>query len=76
MQGMKEILDARGMFCPVPAAVTGKKLKEMHAGDVLEVLTTDDASLKDIPAVVNSLGHVLKEFRKEPSGFRFVIEVK
>lgn len=71
-----EFLDARGMCYTMPAAVVGRKLKELRKGDVLEVLTTDEASLKDIPAVVKPQGHVLKELRKESGEFRFLIEIR
>lgn len=72
----RKVLNVRGKLCPVPAAITGKKLGELRSGDILEVLTDDKASLKDIPAVVKSLGHNLKEIAKEAEGWRFLIEVK
>ncbi|WP_040215218.1 sulfurtransferase TusA family protein [Clostridium polynesiense] len=51
------ILDARGMVCPMPIVKTKKKIKDLHAGEILEVLATDRGSKADIKAWAESTGH-------------------
>ena len=34
-------LNTVGQLCPMPIIMTSKKMKELHSGDVLEVLSND-----------------------------------
>jgi tRNA 2-thiouridine synthesizing protein A len=42
-------LDTSGMSCPMPLLKTKKALSAMAAGEILEVISTDPGSQKDIP---------------------------
>lgn len=42
-------LDTTGLSCPMPLLKTKKILSEMAAGEVVEVISTDPGSQKDIP---------------------------
>lgn len=44
-----KVLDTSGMSCPMPLLKTKKTLSEMTPGQVLEVISTDPGSQKDIP---------------------------
>ncbi|MFW2372497.1 MAG: sulfurtransferase TusA family protein [Gammaproteobacteria bacterium] len=50
-------LDARRMFCPMPVIRTQDKVKQLQAGDTLEVVCTDPGALNDIPAWCRINGH-------------------
>ena len=50
-------LDARRMFCPMPVIRTQDKIKQLQAGDILEVTCTDPGALNDIPAWCRINGH-------------------
>ncbi len=43
-------LDARGKFCPVPVVELAKVIKELPAGQVVEVWATDPGMQADVPA--------------------------
>ena len=43
-------LDCFGLLCPMPIIQTAKKIKEMKAGEVLEVISTDKGIREDMPA--------------------------
>ena len=49
-RGYDRELDARGLNCPLPILRTKKALNEMLTGNVLKVLATDPASVKDFQA--------------------------
>jgi len=54
-----QTLDARGLNCPLPIMRTKTAIENLSAGDVLEVLTTDPGSLKDIESFCIQTGHRL-----------------
>jgi len=52
-------LDAVGLVCPEPVMLLHKKVREMQAGQILEVEATDPSTTRDIPKFCNFLGHEL-----------------
>jgi tRNA 2-thiouridine synthesizing protein A len=62
---MAHVLDARGLACPLPILRTRRELKNLSAGDVLEVLATDPGALEDFPAFCRMTGHALETTREE-----------
>lgn len=67
-------LDCTGLVCPLPVAKTSMALKQLGAGDELEVVCTDRGSLADIPVLVERLGHVLVS--AEDEGDRQVFRIR
>lgn len=71
-------LDAKGLACPMPIVRTKKVMKDLEAGQVLEVEATDKGSKADMKAWAESTGHqylgtieegdVLKHFLRKASG--------
>lgn len=51
------ILDAKGLACPMPIVKTKKEMKNLEAGQVLEVQATDKGSKADMKAWAESTGH-------------------
>ena len=72
---MTERLDARGLLCPLPVIRVQDRVRELAAGDVLEVAATDAGALHDIPAWCRVHGHRLLEAGEDGEEFRFRIEV-
>lgn len=59
-------LDARRLLCPLPVIKTQNRVRELHHGDVLEVLATDPGVLNDVPAWARINGHrVLESGRRD-----------
>ncbi|WP_042224020.1 sulfurtransferase TusA family protein [Oceanobacillus manasiensis] len=52
-----EILDAKGLACPMPIVKTKKAIKNLQPGEVIEVQATDKGSTADIKAWAESTGH-------------------
>ncbi|MBM7649901.1 TusA-related sulfurtransferase/rhodanese-related sulfurtransferase [Bacillus ectoiniformans] len=50
-------VDAKGLACPMPIVKTKNAIKNMNAGETLELITTDKGSVADIPAWAKSTGH-------------------
>lgn len=52
-------LDTSGLLCPLPVYKAALSLKQLEAGQVLELICTDPGSLADIPALARQRGDVL-----------------
>lgn len=67
-------LDVRDFSCPVPVLKSKKTLMTLKMGQVLEILTTDPGSLRDIPAWAHVTGQELLISEERGSqGFRFLV---
>ena len=69
-------LDAKGLACPMPIVKTAQAMKEMAAGQILEVLATDAGSVKDFAAWSKSTGNPILEQTTDGGTFRFVLQKK
>lgn len=52
-------LDARGLCCPMPSVKTALAFEAMKNGQVIEVLTDDPVSKKDLPVWAQATGNTL-----------------
>lgn len=52
-----QVLDAKGLACPMPIVRTKKALEQMASGQVLEIQATDKGSLADIRSWARTTGH-------------------
>jgi tRNA 2-thiouridine synthesizing protein A len=48
-------VDVRGQTCPIPLIETRKALRKASPGDVIQVVGTHPASMKEIPMAVEAL---------------------
>ena len=69
-----EILDCRGLSCPMPLLKVKKALKKLKAGQVLEVLGTDPGSKNDIPDYAKKQGDDFLGMEDESGGTRYLIK--
>jgi TusA-related sulfurtransferase len=51
------VVDARGTSCPGPILAAKKGIPSVTVGQVMEVLATDSATLRDLPAWCKKTGH-------------------
>lgn len=56
---MNEMLDLRGLKCPLPALLAKKALARLGPGAVLTVLADDPMSVIDIPHMCHGEGHAV-----------------
>jgi tRNA 2-thiouridine synthesizing protein A len=68
---MAELLDARGLKCPLPVLKARRALKALPAGAVLEVLADDPAAPADFRAFCKTAGYRLQEAANDAGGWRF-----
>ena len=55
----REVIDARGLRCPLPVIRLAARAKQVPAGTELVVLSTDPAARPDIAAWCRMRGHEL-----------------
>ncbi|ARK30658.1 sulfurtransferase TusA family protein [Halalkalibacter krulwichiae] len=73
-----QLVDAKGLACPMPIVRTKKAMNELEPGKVLEIQATDKGSTADIKAWAQSTGHqylgtveegdVLKHYLRKATG--------
>lgn len=54
-----QVLDCRGLSCPMPILKTKKLMKDLAAGQVLEIQSTDPGTANDLPAFLGRSGDEL-----------------
>ncbi|ANP79979.1 MULTISPECIES: sulfurtransferase TusA family protein [Bacillus] len=73
MMNIKQVLDAKGLACPMPIVRTKKAMDTLQTGEVLEIQVTDKGSVKDIPAWANKCGHDIVKLEEEGDVLKFWI---
>ncbi|CAN5893706.1 sulfurtransferase TusA [soil metagenome] len=69
-----EVLDCRGLLCPLPVYKAAVVLNRLAAGDVLELVATDPGSIEDVPALARQRGDVLLSADTSGATYRFWLE--
>jgi len=69
-------LNTRRLLCPLPVIRTQEKIKELQAGDILEVTCTDPGALHDIPAWCRVHGHSITDTRQDDLDIIITIRVE
>lgn len=71
----RETLNARRLLCPLPVIRTQDKVKQLKAGDQLEVVCTDPGVMQDIPAWCRINGHKVLEAQADDGEYTIVLQV-
>lgn len=69
-----QLLDVKGLNCPLPILRAKKALKDVAIGGTLQVLATDPGSVKDFEAFCRTTGNELVESTSEGKVYSFVIK--
>jgi tRNA 2-thiouridine synthesizing protein A len=69
-----QVLDAKGLNCPLPILKAKKALKQVPTGGLLQVLATDPGSVADFQAFCRTTGNELVDSKTEDGIFTFVIK--
>jgi tRNA 2-thiouridine synthesizing protein A len=69
-------VDARGLNCPLPILRTKKALNDMSKGQVLRILATDPASVRDFQAFAKQTGNALLQHGEQDGAFYFLLQRK
>jgi tRNA 2-thiouridine synthesizing protein A len=71
-----QLVDARGLSCPMPIVKTAQAIKPLPSGALLELLATDPGSVKDVAAWSRSTGNPIVEQTVDGGVYRFVLRRK
>ena len=69
-----QVLDAKGLNCPLPILKAKKALKDVPAGGTLEIQATDPGSVADFEAFCRTTGNELMESKTDNGVFVFLIK--
>ncbi|MDG2061449.1 MAG: sulfurtransferase TusA [SAR86 cluster bacterium] len=71
-------IDATGLICPEPIMMLHKGIQESNEGDLIELLSTDPSTERDVMKFCDFLGHTLidKKIKSEFSSFIIRKETK
>ncbi len=69
-----QVLDAKGLNCPLPILKTKVLLNKMQPGEILFVEATDPHSVIDFEAYCARTDHQLLNIEKETNLFKFYIQ--
>ena len=68
-----EQLDVKGKMCPIPVALTKRKLESMVSGQLLEVVGEGELEFDNVQRWVKNNGHEVVEASKTDGEFRVSI---
>jgi len=71
-----DVLDCVGLACPMPIFKTANRMKELQAGQVLEVQSDDEGIEKDMPAWCKRTGNEYLGLVREGDEFRVFVRKK
>ncbi len=66
-------LDTSGLNCPMPVMRTKKALKDMAAGQILHLISTDAGTKDDIPGLVEQLNCSIESTNNDDGKYHFYI---
>ncbi len=69
-----QLLDVKGLNCPLPILRAKKALKDLPIGSTLQVVATDPGAVKDFEAFCRTTGNQLVESKAEGKIFSFLIK--
>ena len=69
-----QLLDAKGLNCPLPILKAKKALKDVPMGGTLEINATDPGSVKDFEAFCRATGNEMLESKEDGKVFSFLIK--
>ncbi len=70
----EQVLDVRGLLCPMPIVKTKKAIDQLDAGQTLRILATDPGAVADFHAWTRRTGHKLLESEQVGKEFHFLVE--
>ncbi|MCD6492246.1 MAG: sulfurtransferase TusA family protein [Archaeoglobaceae archaeon] len=71
-----KVVDARGTSCPGPLLAAKKAMAEVPAGGIMEVLSSDTGTRRDLPKWAKKMGHEFLGYIEEPGYDRLFIKKK
>ena len=70
----ENVLDAKGLACPMPIVKTRKEMNAMDSGQVLKILVTEKGAKADLTAWAKSGGHDLLNHQVDGDVLKFGVQ--
>ncbi len=67
-------VDARGTACPGPLLEAKKAIGTINSGDIMEIMSADEGTKKDIPKWANKKGHEYLGTLEESGFFKIYLK--
>lgn len=64
-------IDAKGQVCPTPILMLAKAMRDLQAGQVVEIIATDAGAKADIPAWCEKTGAILLDSTEQGGTLTF-----
>lgn len=71
--GVRTLLDLRGLKCPLPALFARRALERLQAGHEIEVIADDPMARIDVPHMCRQEGYDVVSQQDDAAGSRFVL---
>jgi tRNA 2-thiouridine synthesizing protein A len=71
---IKYTIDAQGLRCPAPLLKARLGLKQLSAGESLEILLSDVDSVKDIKTMVELTNNTIELYEEQQNIYRYVLK--
>jgi len=68
-----QVLDTKGLNCPLPILKAKKALKSLAGGNTLEIISTDPGSVADFAAFCRTTGNELVEQNQADGIYTYLI---
>jgi TusA-related sulfurtransferase len=69
-------IDCTSLYCPMPIVKTAAAVKDMQAGEVLEVLADDPGIKEDMPAWCETTGNEFLGLQEEDGVYKTFVKKK
>lgn len=69
-------VDARGTACPGPLLAAKKALGDIKTGEIMEVISSDEATKRDVPKWASKKGHEYLGTVEEAGYFKIYMKKK
>ncbi len=69
-----KVVDARGTACPGPLLAAKKAIGEIQPGQVMEILSSDEGTKRDVPKWAEKKGHEYLGTIEESGYFRIFMK--
>ncbi len=69
-----QVLDLKGLLCPMPVVKLQLAVKKLTAGQVIEGIATDPGVMADIPAWARTSGNELMSIEQQGKEYHFVVK--
>jgi len=69
-----QVLDLKGLLCPMPVVKLSMAVKKMQAGQTIEAIATDPGVMADIPAWARTTGNELLSIAQQGKEYHFLVK--